>query len=344
MNVQENLSSEDDSLPSTWRRKTGPIGRRSNTFAWAGSVLGHAVILLLVLLLGWNISQDSKPKTTPLITATTDQVRPEPLADIEMEQTAPAALVLEPLAIPEMPSETSGLMMPTSGTLAGGGLRGSAPPRLGRVSFVGLGGGNARRIVYVVDASGSMIGAFPMILDELQKSVENLSAAQSFSIIFFQRDQAVETPPGGQLVRATDENKGRTLEWIGKNIVPSGRSSPLNALERAMTLQPEVVFLLSSNITGSGRYEMNTDALLAGLDALNPIDPAVGSRKTIINCVQFLEEDPLDALKLIARRHGGSDDETRNEAEAYRFLNRSELGLRPIRSDTTDPSGSTGRP
>ena len=344
MDTQKSLSSEDESRPSTWRRKTQPIGRRRNTLAWASSVLGHGVVLLLVLLLGWNISRESEPKTTPLITATTDQVRLEPLADIEMEQIAPAALVLEPLAIPEMPSEMPGLMMPTSGTLAGGGLRGSAPARLGRVSFVGLGGGNARRIVYVVDASGSMIGAFPMILEELRKSVENLSAAQSFAIIFFQRDQAVETPPGGQLVRATDENKGRTLEWIGRNILPSGRSSPLNALERAMALQPEVVFLLSSNITGSGRYEMNTDALLAGLDALNPIDPGVGSRKTIINCVQFLEEDPLDALKLIARRHGGSDDETRNEAEAYRFLNRSALGLRPIQTDTTDPSGSTGRP
>ena len=344
MHAQKNLFSEDDPLPPTWRRKTGPIGRRSNTLAWAGSVLGHAVILLLVLLLGWNISQDSKPKTTPLITATTDQVHLEPLADIEVERTAPAALVLEPLAIPERPSESSGLMMPTSGTLAGGGLRGSAPARLGRVSFVGLGGGSARRIVYVVDASGSMIGAFPMILKQLRRSVDDLSAAQSFSVIFFQRDQAVETPPAGQLVRATDENKSRTLEWIRENILPSGRSSPLNALERAMALQPEVVFLLSSNITGSGRYEMNTDALLAGLDVLNPIEPGSGSRKTIINCVQFLDDDPLEALKLIARRHGGSDDETRNEAEAYRFLNRSELGLRPIRSDTTDPSGSTGRP
>ena len=344
MNVQKSLSSEDESRPSTWRRKTEPIGRRRNTLAWASSVLGHGVVILLVVLLGWNISRESEPKTTPLITATTDQVRLEPLADIEMEQIAPAALVLEPLAIPEMSPEMPGLMMPSSGTLAGGGLRGSAPARLGRVSFVGLGGGNARRIVYVVDASGSMIGAFPMILEELRKSVEDLSAAQSFAIIFFQRDQAVETPPGGRLVRATDENKGRTLEWIGRNILPSGRSSPLNALERAMALQPEVVFLLSSNITGSGRYEMNTDALLAGLDALNPIDPGSGSRKTIINCVQFLEEDPLDALKLIARRHGGSDDETRNEAEAYRFLNRSALGLRPIQTDTTDPSGSTGRP
>ena len=111
-----------------------------------------------------------------------------------------------------------------------------------------------------------------------------------------------------------------------------------------MALTPEVIFLLSSNITGSGRYEMNPEALLAALDALNPVDPLTGRRGTDINCVQFLDEDPLEALKLIARRHGGGDDARSNEADAYRFLNRSELGLKPIQIDTTDPSGSTGRP
>jgi len=324
--------------------RTGTVGTRRNALAWTSSILGHAILLLLVLLLGWNMSRDAQPRTTPLIIATTDQADVQPLAEIEMEQSAAAPLVLEPIAIDDAEVETTEFVMPTRGGFSGGGLRGAAPTSLGRVSFVGLGGGAARRIVYVVDASGSMIGAFPVILRELRNSIDRLSAAQSFSIIFFQRDEAVETPPAGQLMRATDENKARTLSWIDENIIPSGRSSPLNALERAMALTPEVIFLLSSNITGSGRYEMNPEALLAALDALNPVDPLTGRRGTEINCVQFLDEDPLEALKLIARRHGGGDDARSNEADAYRFLNRSELGLKPIQIDTTDPSGSTGRP
>jgi hypothetical protein len=344
VDAQKNSSSEGESLTSTWLRKTAPAGRRRNTVAWTTSVLGHAVLLLLVLLLGWNISEESAPKTTPVITATTDQASLDPLGEIETEQVAPAALELKPLVIPETVSSGTTLIMPSRASLPAGGLRGAAPAGLGRVSFVGLGGGAARKIVYVVDASGSMIGAFPVILMELRRSIENLTAAQSFSIIFFQRDEAVETPPRGRLIQATEENKTRTAAWITDNILPSGRSSPMNALEKAMALQPEVVYLLSSNITGSGRYEIDTEALMAGLEALNPAAPENRRRKTIINCVQFLDEDPLGALRKIARRHGGQDDELDNETNAYRFLDRSELGLEPILDDTKDPSGSPGRP
>lgn len=344
MNAQRTPSGEHASLPPAWRRKRGHADHRRKTVAWATSVVGHAGLLLIVLLLGWNMSEGSAPRTTPLITATTDPTPIEPLGEIEEERTAPAALVLEPVVIPVEFSQAPLRMMPRQGSFTGGTLRNAAPTGLGTVSFVGLGGGAARRIVYVVDASGSMIGAFPVILKELRKSIEALTAAQSFSVIFFQRDQAVETPPQGRLVEATSENKARTTAWIEDNILPSGRSSPMNALERAMALDPEVVFLLSSNITGSGRYEMDTEALMAELDALNPADQAGGKRRAIINCIQFLDEDPLDALRSIARRHGGNDDEATNEADAYRFLNRSELGLEPIRNDTTDPSGSTRRP
>ncbi len=56
------------------------------------------------------------------------------------------------------------------------------------------------------------------------------------------------------------------------------------------------------------------------LDRLNPVDQATGVRGVRINCVQFLDPDPLDTLRKIAERHGG--------AGGYRFLDRAELGLR----------------
>ena len=83
---------------------------------------------------------------------------------------------------------------------------------------------------------------------------------------------------------------------------------------------------MSSNITGSGRYEVDLDALLTRLDNLNPIDPASGQRNTVINCIQFLDPDPLDALRAIATSHGAPGD---SPASAYRFLGRVELGLAP---------------
>ena len=59
--------------------------------------------------------------------------------------------------------------------------------------------------------------------------------------------------------------------------------------------------------------------LLDLLDELNPVEARSGRRRTQINCVQFLDPDPLETLRRIAERHGGPN--------GYRFLSRSERGL-----------------
>ena len=64
---------------------------------------------------------------------------------------------------------------------------------------------------------------------------------------------------------------------------------------------------------------LSADFLLAMLDQLNPLDPATNRRQCVINCIQFLDPDPLDTLKKIADIHGGP--------KGYKFLDRSELGL-----------------
>ena len=105
-------------------------------------------------------------------------------------------------------------------------------------------------------------------------------------------------------------------------MVPNGRSNPISALDQALALEPEVIFLLSSNVTGSGIYAVDLGDLMAQLDRLNPVQPLTGERKASINCIQFMDPDPLDALRLIAEEHGSRG--------GYRFLGRTELGLNPL--------------
>jgi hypothetical protein len=185
--------------------------------------------------------------------------------------------------------------------------------------FAGLTGTNARRIAYVVDASGSMIGAFQIVLDELARSIDALVPEQSFSIIFFQRGEALIVPPSDRLVQATGPEKVRALKWIEENVVPADRSNPIEALRAALALEPDVIFLLSNGITGSGQFEIDQDDLLAMLRDLNPVDPATGRRQTQIQTVQFLDPDPLDTLRKIALEHSSE--------QGYRFLSREELGI-----------------
>ena len=296
---------------------------------WIGSILGHLVVIALVALLTWNLARTRTEKTTPVVTAniseTTDAPIPQLQLDTEKEQS---------VAIPSLVSENLATTTPTgSFGMAGldgmmNGLGGGTPTALGKVEFAGLGAGAARRIVFVVDASGSMIGVFPFVIAELSRSLAKLSPAQSYAVIFFQRDEALLAPPRGRLTTATNEHVERTIRWIrgepGRppTVVPTGRSNPMRALKAALELDPEVIFLLSSNVTGSGRYAVDLAELLEQLDQLNPIDPRSQRRETSINCIQFLDPDPLDALRRIVEQHGTDG--------GYRFLGRTELGLKPL--------------
>lgn len=297
---------------------------------WIGSVLGHLVVIALVALLTWNLARTRTEKTTPLVTANISDSSEAPIPQLETNAEPD-----QPVEIPSLVSENVATTPPVnSAGIAGlrgsmlNGLGGGTPMALGRVEFAGLGAGAARKIVFVVDASGSMIGVFPFVIAELSRSLAKLSPVQLYAVIFFQRDEALLAPPRGRLTTATNEHVERTIRWIqgepGRppTVVPTGRSNPMQALQSALELDPEVIFLLSSNVTGSGRYAVDLDELMLQLGELNPIDPETGKRGTSINCIQFLDPDPLDALRQIVEQHGMKG--------GYRFLGRTELGLKPL--------------
>ncbi len=100
-----------------------------------------------------------------------------------------------------------------------------------RATFGGT-GGNARKLVYLVDASGSLIDTLPFVIRELQRSIGQLSDKQAFTVIFFQGDDAIEVPPFG-LKRATADAKQAVIQWVDPkagNITPMNQSNPVKAI------------------------------------------------------------------------------------------------------------------
>lgn len=179
-------------------------------------------------------------------------------------------------------------------------------------------GGNAYRIAYLVDASGSLIDTLPYVILELKRSIGELSEKQHFTVIFFQGEDASEVPPFG-LKRANSENKQRVIKWIdlsSGNITPKGLSNPVKALRLALRYKPQLLFILSDNITGEGRYEVDQVALIESITRENRGD-------TKINTIQFLYPDPLErynltpTLELISQNTGG----------IYKFIDGRELGI-----------------
>jgi hypothetical protein len=310
-------------------RRTGsrPAGGAGGFLGWVVSAGLHVLVAILAFLVTWTVVRWTETPRDP-VTASFESASFEPLASLsDLEPTSDPLTETTALESAVEESLEQALAEAAAGPLdliAGTGReRAAAATAVGMVaetaSFAGLRATNARTIVYVVDASGSMIGSFRTVLEELSRSLAGLVPVQSFAVIFFQRNLAIPVPPANRLVPASRAASQQAVEWATKNVIPSGRSNPVEALTRALALRPDCIFLLSSNITGAGQFEIDRADLLATLDRLNPLDSGTGRRRSQIQCIQFLDDDPLDTMRTIAERHGGEG--------GYKFLDRDELGL-----------------
>ncbi|MEZ6193347.1 MAG: VWA domain-containing protein [Phycisphaerales bacterium] len=294
---------------------------------WGVSFLLHAGLVLLALFVVWStvmLTSDEKiiiptarlsaTPGAPLQIKETPRLKADPVARrtvSPLRNKQPVQMLTQPVSDASLVGVlgSSGDANPFEATLSGGGEL--------RAQFLGS-GGNARRIAFVIDASGSLIDNFPFVIQELRRSITQLSGRQQFTVIFYQGDQVIEVPPLGiDAKRATAAIKQQVMEWLADdqyNVTPKGTTNPVKALRRAFQYEPQLVFLLSDAITGQGQYEIDQRQLL------NEIEKANRSG-TKINTIQFIQEDPLvkaglaPTMKLIADQSGG----------VYKYVPESEL-------------------
>lgn len=137
----------------------------------------------------------------------------------------------------------SGGMLATEVASGAGSGKGSGKGNgAGAATFFGV-EASGDEFVYVVDFSGSMEG--PRIAQaryELRKSIESLATDASFFVVLF--NQGSLAMPAHGLVRATQDNKERYLDWVDRQPVGGG-TNPVDALVTAARLKPDAVFLLT---------------------------------------------------------------------------------------------------
>jgi hypothetical protein len=116
----------------------------------------------------------------------------------------------------------------------------------GGVSFFGI-RAQGQAIVYVIDRSASMglHGALETAKRELLSSLEYLPATARFQVIAYNR-QAEPLRVGGrsELVPASRENKSAVTAQL-LAIRAEGSTEHLRALQRALALQPDIIFFLT---------------------------------------------------------------------------------------------------
>jgi hypothetical protein len=132
-------------------------------------------------------------------------------------------------------------------------------------------GGNVRSLVYVCDASGSMVGRGDDALKtELKRDIANLSPLQQFNVLIFHqmKDGSQYQALADHLLMATPNAKAAAFDFVDR-LPFSDVNNPLPALQEAFREEPQLIFLLSHG-DFNNRYNTTTSAeVLAKINDLN---------------------------------------------------------------------------
>jgi hypothetical protein len=174
-----------------------------------------------------------------------------------------------------------------------------AKPDVKAPVYFGLEAKGARKVVYIVDKSGSMTDSIVYVNRELKRSLRALGVDAAFHVLFFSSGPPAELP-FRKLVHATEENKRAADKFID-GIVPQGQTDPSDALSRAFALKPDAIFLLTD-----GEFDK---AIVRSVRELNK------EGKVRVYTIGFLYKQGEKTLQAIAADNGG----------AYRFVAESDL-------------------
>ena len=257
----------------------GPVKPMQGIFSFLLSLLFHLLILVgLILIYQWSPRPGSQLGTRDTdsvgIVFSTQQGYDQPgggsrgtaaEADQLLEPPSEAASQVTEAFLPSQnrigmgatatetstASGESSTTSQSSGTGTGTGIgkgQGSGSGNGQSVGFSDL-RGNGRRFVYILDRSESMKwpDGHPMnyALRETKASIASLDArkgAARFQLVYFNHDAVVFE--NGRLLEVTAPNKDRVIRFLD-SLYPDGGTDPLAAIEKAISLKPDVIFFLT---------------------------------------------------------------------------------------------------
>lgn len=238
--------------------------RRLRPAAWMISFAAHVGFVAALAALTLSMPQPSdqlafSASATQTAEASVETFTLEPVEEVaesletnQEEEPVAETSPLGEVAISEVAVDVAAATVPGAAAPSGAQAADLASSQLtgaseNRVQFAGVdGGGN--HFVYLVDSSNSMRN-FNEARQELLRSVEALQADQRFYVIFYDEMPALMRLTAANQdeptsVLATAENKLALRRWAMTIGQEKGRS-PIETLEFAFQLEPDVIFLLS---------------------------------------------------------------------------------------------------
>lgn len=172
----------------------------------------------------------------------------------------------------------------------GGGAIGPKGPVFGN-------GGNARKIVFICDATGTMINKFASLKDQLAKAIAGLKPVQSFNVVFYYDGSKFSALDNNQLLPATPDNKRKAFAFLD-GITTTGTTDPIPAIEVAFKMAPQLVYFLSD---GEFNNVKTYEEVTAAMDRSNK------ENKIKVNTILFdgFEEKAAEVMQSMSTKTGG---------------------------------------
>jgi hypothetical protein len=313
--------------------RLGRIGR-SNLAAWCISLALHAAVF--ASFYGLVVTQRAEPARVIIPEARLVSV-PEPAAAVSEaplrlaretpaeppKEVAPPGIDALPGSAPRVPEALAAVAMPSgAGAFEGGSISAAmAAPFAGGAgtgsgaAAAGAGsggphraasgppsglfgqGGNAYKVVYVVDLSASVSMMYlDDVVRELRRSIDDLVPTQRFHIVLTLAGEVQEFEPR-RLTPAISKFKTQAGAFLDRvsTFPKAGRADPVEAMRRAFAVGPELIYFLSD-----GDYENIEGKFEDGLRQLNR------DHSVKITTIAFdPSPKPRALLERIAREHGG---------------------------------------
>jgi hypothetical protein len=135
----------------------------------------------------------------------------------------------------------------------------------------------ATSVVYLCDASGSMLPVFGDLKEKLKDSIQALSlvSGQEFNVIFFKDGDCFSLFDDGKRL-ANFENKRLAMKFVD-DMQASGETQPIPAIRLAMAEKPDFLYLLSDGL--------RKDTAVG--DAVMEFKQDNQGGKTRVNCIFF---------------------------------------------------------
>lgn len=318
-NVELEIAGDPMSLPANDRA----VAVRHRTVpAWLMSFALHTTMLVSLAALYRTTSRGADVESTRaggIVLVAADSETTEYLSEGEnSDSSAPSETVAQippplpdqtqrPIELPGVAASTAevsgigddllealpGVNTPTDGTHKGRDIGGKVTTDVFGVKWTGS------RFIYVFDRSDSMDGYESRPLraakQALLKSLDSLGDVHEFQIIFYNEGTRVFTRGGNATMYfATEENKNAARRFV-ETMTGEGGTDHLQALKFALSLAPDVVFILTD---AEGGFTPSELGAIAGWNRSG----------AVINAIEFGVGSQIDldrSLEQLAKQHRG---------------------------------------